>query len=61
MADEQSQQMMALAGLKPRVDSANSRNPMQFIPTSSNSTKNATNASGQSSNAYAKSSIQTVQ
>jgi hypothetical protein len=57
MADEQSQQMMGLAGLKPRVDSANSRNPMQFIPTSSNSTKNAINASGQSSNAYAKSSI----
>ena len=34
--------MMAMAGLKPKVDSANSRNPMQFAPTSSNSTKNAT-------------------
>jgi hypothetical protein len=42
MADEKSAQMTALAGLKPRVDSANSRNPMQFAPTSSSSTKNAT-------------------
>ena len=54
--------MMALAGLKPRVDSANSRNPMQFAPTSSSSTKNATAnmMSSAGGNVFSKNNIQTA-
>ena len=51
---------MALAGLKPRVDSANSRNPMQFVPTSSNSTKNAGVMQSAGGNMISKNNIQTA-